>query len=284
MSGNMFNSELVRPINKHQLETIVSDLEIKLANHQMFSDPPVRNRTLGSSSMAIDGTLGRKDLMGDIDIAVSYSSGDVTMDLATMESIIKAAFPTMEVASRQSLKIVSLLYKLSLDHEVQIDFILGDLEIIKFMFTSPDPNHNTDFKKGFYRNFYLSALTQSLRFTIFDGSDPIAFAGPKLDRHKGITFEYRHHPLKKNGIGRTKQIKQIDKHEFNRLYGTTIELPTKILDDPEDIIRYFFPKSKMTVDDYDTVESLRMAISENYSLDEQDKIEKRFQEILESSK
>lgn len=280
----MFNSVLVKPINKQQLEMIVNDLEAKLANHKMFSEPTIRYRTLGSSSMAIDGSLGRKELMGDIDIAVSYSSGDVVMDLATMEGILKKAFPLMEVASRQSLKIVSLLYKLSSEHEVQVDFILGDLEIIKFMFTSPDPHHVTKFAKGFYRNFYLSALTQSLRFTVFDGTEPVAFAGPKLDRHKGITFEYRHHPLKKVGSGRTKQIKQIDKQEFNKLYGTNIELPTRTLDQPEEIIKHFFPKSTKSVEEYDTVESLRIAISENYPPDEQDKIEKRFQEILESSK
>lgn len=278
----MFNSDKLGPITRNELEIIIGDLETRLGHHSMFSKPSIRERALGSSSMSIDGKMGRKDLMGDIDIAVSPSSGIESIDLATIEELLKKNFPTMEVRARSSLKIVSLLYRLKSNHDVQIDFILGDYNVLKFMFASPDPSHSTEYKKGFYRNFYLSALTQSLRHIVDENGTPVAFAGPKLDRHKGITFEYRHHPKKKNGEGRVKQIKKIDRAEFKNLYGKDIPLPTNVLKNPEDIISYFFPKSNYDITEYDTVESLRLAIRENYPKELQETIEKRFQEILEN--
>lgn len=280
----MFESANVKPVTKIELKAIIFDLENKLGHHGMFSNPSLRDRTLGSSSMCLSGEMGKKDIMGDIDIAVSPSSGDDLIDLATIEELLKKNYPCMAVRSNSSLKIVSLLYKLTTDHDVQIDFILGDLNVLKFMFTSPDPSHYTEYKKGFYRNFYLSALTQMLRETVDENGTPVAFAGPKLDRHKGITFEYRHHPVKKAGVGRVKQIKKINREEFKNLYGRDIKLPLQTLADPADIIGYFFPKSKRDLSDYDTVETLRMAIRENYPTETQEMIEKRFQEIIETSK
>lgn len=280
----MFESNFIKPVTRTELRSIIMDLETKLDHHGMFSDPSLRYRTLGSSSMCIDGHLGKKDSMGDIDIAVSPSSGDSLIDLATIEELLRKNFPLMPVRTNSSLKIVSMLYKLSTNHDVQVDFILGDLKVLKFMFASPDPTHQTNFKKGFYRNFYLSALTQMLRETVDENGNPVAFAGPKLDRHKGITFEYRHHPLKKAGNGRVKQIKKINRTEFKELYGKDIPLPEKTLSEPTEIIKYFFPKSKYDISEYDTVESLRKAIEENYPKNLQDKIEKRFQEIIETSK
>lgn len=283
MSGNMFESDLVKPINKSQLQQIVANLEFKLGSFHMLTNPSIRHRTLGSSAMSLNGELGRKDLMGDIDIAISYSSGDPAIDLATIEEYLKKAFPSMEVRSRASLKIVSLLYKLAEDHFVQIDFILGDLDVLKFMFTSPDPSHFTNYKKGFYRNFYISALTQMLRNVQYEDGEPVAFAGPKLDRHKGITFEYRHHAKRKNGNGRVKQITKISKDEFNSLYGTDINLPETVLSSPVDIINHFFPNSTQPSSFYDTVENFRLAVAENYDLTLLEKIEKRFNEIIESN-
>ncbi|MCK9529408.1 MAG: hypothetical protein M0R77_02395 [Gammaproteobacteria bacterium] len=284
MSGNMFHVDNIGPVTRNELEIIINDLESRLGHHGMFANPSIRERTLGSSSMCLDGQLGKKDIMGDIDIAVSKSSGDEAIDLATIEELLKKSFPTMEVRARASLKIVSLLYQLRSNHNVQVDFILGDYEVLKFMFASPDPSHRTEYNKGFYRNFYISALTQSLREVINEDGIPVAFAGPKLDRHKGITFEYRHHPKKKNGSGRVKQIKKITKEEFKKLYGRDIRLPVRALVNPYEIIDYFFPKSTFNVDEYDTVEAFRLAISENYSAEMQQNIEKRFKEILETSK
>lgn len=284
MSGNMFHTENIGPVTRDELEIIVNDLETKLGQYPAFSNPPIRERTLGSSAMCLDGRLGKKDLMGDIDIAVSKSSMNELDDLSDIEQLLLKNFPSMEVRSRSSLKIVSLLYSLRPDHNVQIDFILGDYEVLKFMFASPDPSHQTNYNKGFYRNFYISALTQSLRETVKENEVPVAFAGPKLDRHKGITFEYRHHPLKKNGDGRVKQIQQISKEQFRDLYGRDIRLPVRTLSNPYEIIDYFFPKSKFSIDEYDTVEVFREAIAENYPKEMQENIERRFKEILETSK
>lgn len=284
MSGNMFHVDNIGPVSRNELEIIVSDLESRLGHHAMFANPSIRERCLGSSSMCLDGRLGKKETMGDIDIAVSKSSGVEAIDLATIEELLRKNFPTMEVRARASLKIVSLLYKLRCNHNVQIDFILGDYEVLKFMFASPDPSHKTEYNKGFYRNFYISALTQTLRETVEENGQLVAFAGPKLDRHKGITFEYRHHPKKKNGEGRVKQIQQTTKDEFKSLYGRDIELPKVVLSQPDEIIEYFFPNSKFAVSEYDTVESFRNAIAENYPKDIQENIENRFKEILETSK
>lgn len=284
MSGNMFDSDLIKPVSRNQLCIIMNDLQARLGHHGMFSNPSLIDRALGSSSKCLDGSLGRKDVMGDIDIAVSYSSGDDTIDLHTIEELLRKSFPSMEVRAKGSLKIVSLLYRLKSSHLVQIDFILGDYEILKFMFTSPDPSHQTEYKKGFYRNFYISALTQMLRETVEENGDLVAFAGPKLDRHKGITFEYRHHAKKKNGDGRVKQISKTTRNEFKNLYGRDIELPSETLSKPDEIIGYFFPKSNYLIDEYDTVERFRSAISENYPEEIQKRIENRFEEIVKTSK
>ena len=284
MSGNMIKSTKLKPINKYELSFIMDDLEAKLGHLKMLSDPNIRDRALGSSSRSINGTMGRKDIMGDIDIAASTFIDDIDIEIATLEEILRKAFPSSEITARRSLKIVTMLYHLNPEHHVQIDFILGDVEILKFMFASPDPSHITNYKKGMYRNFYLSALTQSLRTAIEEDGELVAFAGPKLDRHKGITFEYRHHPKKKTGPGRVKQIKQIDKNEFATLYGKMIELPSKPLTDPTEIIAYLFPKSSLPLDRFDTVETLVSATKENYPVEVAEKIDNRFLEILESIK
>lgn len=284
MSGHMFSSNNIGPVTRNQLEIIINDLETRLGGSAIFSNPSIRNRTLGSSSICLDGRLGKKDVMGDIDIAVSPVSDDEATNLATIEHLLREKYPTMEIRTRSSLKIVSLLYCLNSTHDVQIDFILGDYEVLKFMFTSPDPAHHTEYQKGFYRNFYISALTQALREIVKENDTPVAFAGPKLDRHKGITFEYRHHPIKKNGEGRVRQIKQISREEFKKLYGRDIRLPVRTLSMPYEIISYFFPKSKLDIDEYDTVEAFRIATSENYPKEIQENIERRFKEILETSK
>src|SRR5690606_9796218 len=122
----------------------------------------LRNALLGSTALTKDGEIGRSETFGDIDIAVGN-----TFTISDLEKHLRSSFRGLETKTFKSMGIVSIAMPISGDENngfVQTDFILGDIDLLKFMYKSPDPSSASKYK-GLYRNVLIRSLCQSIRQT-----------------------------------------------------------------------------------------------------------------------
>jgi len=142
---------------------------------------------------------------------------------------------------------------------VQVDFMFGKTDLLKFTYNSPDPESLSQYK-GVYRNILMSSILQNMRRQVRDpeSQEIIALVGPSLLINKGIIHQWRHFPLRKDNTGRLKTMKAISRGDFDTQYpehkGKEREMA---LDGPQDIVNFIFPGANAKPADLDSFEKLR---------------------------
>lgn len=226
----------------------------------------IEDLLLGSCAKSTDGMFGKKYKMNDIDMAIDESvysydefvsrvvqkiGSDCVGQLMKGMGVIPTKFPIRGDA---------------VNGYVQVDFIIGNPELLLFTYQSPDYIMKSSSYSGAYRNILLFSLLQNMRRQVRDDNtqEIIALVGPSLLLNKGIIMQWRHFPLRKDGNGRVKTMKSISRDEFKKLYPKEIGNETEmILSKPKDILNYIFPKASVTVEDIDSFEGLRDQIIKN---------------------
>lgn len=219
----------------------------------------LEDSTLGSAAKTNAGIFGKKDIVGDIDIAIDEKQIDFDR---LVSRLVQKLGPENVDRPRFGQGVIPTKVPVAGDSElgyVQVDFMFGNPELLKFTYNSPDPESNSKYK-GVYRNILMSAILQSMRRQVRDPEtqEVIALVGPSLLLNKGIVQQWRHFPLRKDGKGRLTTMKAISRNEFDELYpkhkGREKEFT---LTSPKEIINFIFPGSSAKPEDIDSFEKLR---------------------------
>lgn len=242
----------------------------------------LEDSTLGSAGKTNAGQFGKKETVGDIDVAVDekYYDFDKIVSRLTQklgpENMGKpmkglGTIPTKVPVGGNSAK-----------GYVQLDFMFGKPELLKFTYSSPDPESLSEYK-GVYRNVLMSAILQNMRRQIRDTEtqEIIALVGPSLLVNKGVINQWRHFPLRKDNKGRLKTMKAMSRSDFEAQYpdhkGKEKEMT---LDGPQDIVNFIFPGANAKIADLDSFEKLRDLVIKNKP-DESESIFNRFASSLQ---
>ena len=216
----------------------------------------LEDSTMGSAGKTNAGTFGKKDMVGDIDIAVDEKEYEFD---ALVSRLVQKLGPENVAKPMKGLGTIPTKMPIGGNESkgfVQVDFMLGNPKLLTFTYSSPDPESMSKFK-GVYRNILMATVLQNMRRQVRDPEtqEIIALVGPSLLINKGIVQQWRHFPLRKDGKGRLKTMKAISRDEFDGQYpdqkGKEKEMT---LDGPEDIVDFLFPNANAKPADLDSYE------------------------------
>lgn len=237
--------------------------------------------TLGSAGKSLNGQFGKKDLVGDIDIAVDENKYNYDKFLSRLVEKLGPENIGKPISGMRIIPTKILVGGIG-DKYVQVDFMFGKPELLKWTFNSPDPSSSSEYK-GSYRNILLTSLIQNMRRQIRDPQtqEIIALVGPSFLRDRGIVQQWRHFPTRKDGNGRTKTMKAINRKQFSEMYPEHVGKEKEfVLEKPQEIIEFLFPKANLKANDLDSYEKVRDAII-SYQTEQAENIFNRFSSNLQ---
>ena len=179
---------------------------------------------------------------------------------------------------------------------VQVDFMFGDYEWQKFSYFSArhDPslrNHywkqdpTVSVLKGLYRTELIKALVAfNSDWVLEENGEMIARVGPTFFHDKGCVWRYRHRPMRKDGTGRIKELKELTKEEFLELYPSAITARTDVIKDPLKVAEMILSERSINLDHLATVETIITNMWSCYTAPEMAQITKIYLERLNSLK
>jgi hypothetical protein len=221
---------------------------------------------LVKNGMRYLGSTGKKDHSGDIDVAVS----DTEWTYESLLEFLRSILPHEDVKGNGSLsQIYTRLayYPVNLDGSmgsvkwVQIDFMVGDVELLEF--THWSPHYGTSMYSGSHRTELIKAVAKALSdWTMVIGADDqynpgemVGRLGYTLNHDKGLVHGGRFAPKRKDGKGYTKRMIPVTEDNLQEfiedffptwlLWGwesrySEAELVTKVSVDPKFIAQQLF--------------------------------------------
>lgn len=245
----------------------------------------LEDSTLGSAGKTNAGTFGKKDMVGDIDIAVDGEKYEFD---ALVSRLMQKLGPENVGKPMKGLSTIPTKIPVAGDEAngfVQVDFMLGNPKLLTFTYSAPDPESMSKYK-GVYRNILMATILQSMRRQVRDEEtkEILALVGPSFLVNKGVVQQWRHFPLRKDGKGRLKSMKAIGRGEFDKQYpdhkGKEKEF---MLDSPEDIVNFVFPGANAKPADLDSFEKLRDLVIK-YKSEQSEEIFNRFARSIQNQK
>ena len=221
--------------------------------------------TLGTSGRSKSGNFGKTDKIGDIDVAIDESICNADQFLARLvrklgpESIGKPVNGGMTIPTKVPVG------GNEANGLVEVDFTIGNPELLRFTHFSPDPESSSSFN-GVARNEMIRAILQDSRRQVRDpeSKEIMALVGPNYLLDRGFVQEWRHFPAKKTGSGRSKTNRPISRTKFSELYPDHVGKEKEMsLSRPRDMIEYLFPGANLTEDDLGSYETLRDLVIEH---------------------
>ena len=174
--------------------------------------------------------------------------------------------------------------------------MFGDYEWQKFSYFSArhDPslrNHywkqdpTVSVLKGLYRTELIKALVAfNSDWVLEENGEMIARVGPTFFHDKGCVWRYRHRPMRKDGTGRIKELKELTKEEFLELYQSAITARTDVIKDPLKVAEMILSERSINLDHLATVETIITNMWSCYTAPEMAQITKIYLERLNSLK
>lgn len=179
MGGRAFPD--VKPVSKDRIIPIIEWFQRELGGF--------RFKTLGST--------GKKDFSGDIDIGIQTLDGFIYdfKDRAQCNSGVYVLCVRLtkllgasNVIMNETFKQIYTRWDIDGD-PVQVDFMLGDADLLSFTHWSPDPN--TSQYSGAHRTEYLKAIAKALSITFTHDDRVVARVGYTLHHDKGLEYSAR---------------------------------------------------------------------------------------------
>lgn len=229
----------------------------------------LEDSTLGSAGKTNAGEFGKKETVGDIDVAIDEKIYDFDQMVSRLAQKLGPENMGKPMKGLGTIPTKVPVGGNSAKGYVQVDFMFGKPDLLKFTYNSPDPESLSEYK-GVYRNILMSAILQNMRRQVRDSEtqEIIALIGPSLLVNKGVINQWRHFPLRKDNKGRLKTMKAISREEFDALYPDHKgKEKAMTLDGPQDIVNFIFPKGNAQPADLDSFEKLRDLVIKNYPND-----------------
>jgi hypothetical protein len=187
-------------------------------------------RHLDSPKHAILGSTGKKPFSGDIDLAIDLSSG-LTYDSLVERLTLLLGSDNVSPSGRNFDQIYTR-YRCD-DGPYQVDFMLGDVDLLSFTHYSPAPSESA--YGGTHRTELLKAVAKvNSPTTAFRNDRMVVRRGYTLHHDRGLVFNTRWTPPRKDGNGFTQKMVAVSHHdaavfktafpeiEFDALEKTTI--------------------------------------------------------------
>ena len=225
--------------------------------------------TLGSAGKTNAGEFGKKETVGDIDVAVDEKLYDFDQMVSRLTQKLGPENMGKPMKGLGTIPTKVPVGGNAAKGYVQVDFMFGKPELLMFTYTSPDPESLSEYK-GVYRNIFMSSILQNMRRQVRDQEtqEIIALIGPSLLVNKGVINQWRHFPLRKDNKGRLKTMKAMSRSDFEAQYpehkGKEKEMA---LDGPQDIVNFLFPGANAKPADLDSFEKLRDLVIKNKPAD-----------------
>lgn len=284
--GNVFKDSkgvsLTAGINRKDLEQTLKALSPALGIPYKSTKGTLglEDATLGSAGKTNAGVMGKKEILGDIDIAID----DSKYTKEEMYSRLSDKFENGDVVKSGTNICIKMPVAGDPDKGfVQVDLMFGKTDMMKWYWSSPDPESNSKYK-GVYRNLLMAELFIVMRDKIRDPEtqEIVAELGPLFSPGKQVKTIWR---SKKQISGKIlKNAKEISKQEFEEIYpeykGKAKEM---VIDTPESIVEFMFPGANLKPYDIDSYEKLKDAIIK-YRPDVSDEVLKRFAHSMNKSK
>lgn len=287
MGGKALNTN---PINRRDIEPTLKYLSpivgIPFISEKDNKGNIVRygleDLTLGSAGRISEGSFGKKEMVGDIDIAVDESKYDYDKFLARLVEKLGPENIGRPIAGMRIIPTKVPAGGVNESQYVQVDWMFGKPDLLKWTFNSPDPVSESQYN-GAYRNILLNSLVQNMRRQVRDpeSQEVIALVGPSFLRDRGIVQQWRHFPMRKDESGRTKTMRAISRQQFAETYPEYVGKEKEFTyDKPQEIIEYLFPNSGLKTEDLDSYEKVRDAVI-RYRTNEAENIFNRFSSNLQ---
>ena len=225
----------------------------------------LRDSTLGSSALTKSGNFGKTDKIGDIDVAIDENSCDADKFLARLVRKLGPENIGRPVNGGMTIPTKVPVGGDTANGLVEVDFTLGNPELLRFTHYSPDPEASSLYN-GVARNEMVRAILQDSRRQVRDpeSKEIMALVGPNYFLDRGFVQEWRHFPVKEDGSGRLKGNKPISRVKFSELYPDHVGKEKEmILNRPHDMIEYLFPGANLKEDDFGSYESIRDLVIEH---------------------
>lgn len=256
--GNAFDD--VGPMSRSEIEATLKYVSplVGIPYKSTKNQPGLEDSTLGSAGKTNAGEFGKKETVGDIDIVVDHSKYDFD---ELVSRLTQKLGPENMGKPMKGLGTIPTRIPVGGDPSkgyVQVDFMFGKWDLLKWSYTAPDPESNSKYK-GVYRNVLLASIFIAMRDYLRDPEtqELMAEIGPMFAVNTGVYTNIAHWPKKKDGT-RVKGKKKITKQEFRELYpeykGPIKEIH---LDDPQDIVDFLFPTANARAKDLDSYEKLK---------------------------
>jgi hypothetical protein len=221
---------------------------------------------LGNPKYAILGSTGKKNLMGDIDIAVS----DCDLTFLQLRTKLELLLGANNVNTKgKSLNQIYTRYTTpSGDGPYQVDFMLGDPVLLNFTHWSPVEGSSR--YSGSHRTELIKAVAKSISpFRKFDGNKLLARVGYTLYHDIGLVFNCRWCPPRKDNKGFTSKMVSVPRSDIDLFHSTFTDIPKQpsyVVTDPIIIVELLFG-NMVKINDLNSCESTLTVITKNESLD-----------------
>ena len=241
------------------------------------------------------GSSGKNATSGDLDLNMQielYNQSAVADELRSLlgEDKVKA-----RPGNNQIFTAVPLHGNPNLGY-VQVDFMFGDYEWQKFSYYSAklDPelgsrhswrrNYHCSGVKGLYRTELLKSLVAfNSDWVLEENGEMIARVGPTFFHDRGCVWRYRHRPMRKDGTARVKDLKELSKEEFMKIYPSATPARAEVIKDPNLVVQMVL--SENCKEEWaNTFESLWLTVQNLYNTEQQKTITKIYLERLNSLK
>lgn len=237
MGGQAFNN--VVPVPQERVESITQHLI----------------HSLGSPTFKLLGSTGKKEFSGDIDIGIDANSWEYEKLVARL--IVVMGFDNVNTQGRNLNQVYTRYYDDVTDSNYQVDFMLGNVNLLSFTHWSPLPFTST--YTGSHRTELIKAVAKVLSpDQVFIGDRMIARVGYTLHHDRGLVFGARWCPPRKDGNGYTTKMVAVSNDtiaEFRNEFPSVTYRGSRVITDPFAITTTIFGDgtSPFMLNSYETV-------------------------------
>lgn len=242
------------------------------------------------------GSAGKNPTSGDIDLNMRIELYDQAKVADQLTAILGADYVKARPGNNQIFTAVPINGG-PVNGYVQVDFMFGDYEWQKFSYfsTEVDPTFTQNryywrqdptksSLKGLYRTELIKALVAyNSDWVLEENGEMIARVGPTFFHDRGCVWRYRHRPMRKDGTGRIKELKELTKEEFLELYPSSVSAKTDVIIDPKKVVEMVLSE-RHTIDNLATFETTVLSMQQCYNDPEVTMIMKIYIERLNSLK
>jgi hypothetical protein len=221
--------------------------------------------TMGTSAKNLSGEFGKTAKIGDIDIAIDESIIDKNAFIARLVKNLGPDRIGKPVNGGSTIPTKIDIGGNEGSGLVEVDFTVGNPDLLKFTHHAPS-QETASSHNGIARNEMMRAILQDSRRQVRDpeSKEIMALVGPNYFLDRGFIQEWRHFPMREDGVGRRKNNKPISRHSFYELYpdhaGNEKEM---MVDKPQEMIEYLFPKANVKMESFESYETIRDLVIEH---------------------